>query len=371
MSTLLRSGRKALSLATRTPSLALATSRGSLFQIPRGFQTAVVARTEATVTAEKRKRVIQIFDPTTELIEASEISKIAIPEGVSTAFGEHYRRMVMGFQKADLAHNALRVFSYQIASPRDAEIFATLLKQWRATGHSFSKGDSLVVLESLWNAGAYDTILELWCDRPSYNMVFGLDYAHRLMRSFQTEALAKGVSEEAHIAALDKLYKTFAVALSYDYPPTSETYAILISTGAYGRTSEGWRRSLVTAKEQISLGLPFTPESTIALVDGYLKTGLTKEAASLITSERKRLPALRALDLFQIQVALASQNYVQAIEAYTQLKANDAPEDSAVFGSWLWESEAQVVDKLIQALAADPANETMLKKVESLRSGAR
>lgn len=117
-------------------------------------------------------------------------------------------------------------------------------------------------------------IRELWdtfCNKRQYRLVPTIEQVHVLMGHFAAEAVRHGTAgdEAAHIEALDNAYKCFGILIYYDIPPTEMSYEPLIVSGL--PSAEGWRRSEITGREQLSLGLTLTPKAAGALLVGYVK----------------------------------------------------------------------------------------------------
>jgi hypothetical protein len=105
-------------------------------------------------------------------------------------------------------------------------------------------------------------LFEFLANRFKYSLFPSHDHLYKLMQVYSLEFLAAKSHD-----SLDMMYKTFALLLYYDIPPTLQDYHCLISTGFYSSDEEGARRSLLCLKELQSLGWSLLPKTTVSL--GY------------------------------------------------------------------------------------------------------
>ncbi|KAJ3035923.1 hypothetical protein HDV00_003324 [Rhizophlyctis rosea] len=198
-----------------------------------------------------------------------------MPPRVTRLFFNEHHAFTHAFDNRYHQPSALRDLASHIQTPADAALFKESARNWRASRDPVGKVDSDVALTSLMSVRAYAVLLDMLCERHIYGLLPSHDQLSAIMSALADEALEAGDAgdEAAHISALDNMYKLFAVLIHYDVPPTSETYSRLIVAGVRGRTSEGWRRSEVTGREQVSLGLALDADGAGALAIGYARAG--------------------------------------------------------------------------------------------------
>ncbi|TPX71478.1 hypothetical protein SpCBS45565_g01102 [Spizellomyces sp. 'palustris'] len=293
---------------------------------------------------------------------ATSEESLDIPRGVTPTFHTEYNSLNDALNWSKTTPASLRLLSYNIKSPADAQLFQTALKRWRNARQPQNRTDNALFLDILFKIGAYDTILEMLCDRPGYRVLPNFQHISELMAGFRNVAVKGEGSEEEVIAVLDKVYKTFALFLYYSIPPTAEIYSAVIASGVYCGLPEGWRRSEVTAKEQISLGLPFEKEAVYALAHGYILSGDFDGALTIL----KHLGGADTIGLFFQFNSLTSKGDVKgAIQVLEQLAAADQTSVANMVGSAHWKSLNEVVEALLPQL-----NEGEKKAVLALAENA-
>ncbi|KAJ3197039.1 hypothetical protein HK101_006502 [Irineochytrium annulatum] len=227
----------------------------------------------------QRARVAERRRPQPD-VKALEENIGKIPEGVSQPFWESYVTIVDDLAVGHkVLPGGLRVLSYAMRNGEDAELFKDAIVRWRNHRPTLPQDstDTALFADLLFSVRAHRTLLNIGCDRGRYGVHLTTGQIRTLMRRFREDALQTtpgvAVDEKAHVEKLDNLYKTFALLLYSGVPPDSAAYADLVTTGARGGTQEGWRRSLITAMEQLSLGLPFMEEAKEAMLDGFERSG--------------------------------------------------------------------------------------------------
>ncbi|KAI8922914.1 hypothetical protein BC831DRAFT_473712 [Entophlyctis helioformis] len=299
------------------------------------------------------------------------------PAGVSLSFHlEHHRLAeLMHVNKHLLA--GISDLAVQIQTQNDADLFATMLRDWRLKGHAYTTADRIAIFDALRNAGADDTILRMLCDRPIYRLIPSAADVHALLDRLCTAALSPNTiaSEALHIEALDKMYKCFAVVLYYDMLPTPAHYSSLIAAGAYGRTAEGLRRSLITANELASLGWKLDAASVYALVHAHIQQGDFKAAQTLLDSNSASTDAALAA-VFRIRIALGLKDMnalATAFESLAKLPSTESiavlGKPSATLGSEFWvplDSLSADVASLIASVETETVDSQRLKAAMGL-----
>ncbi|KAI8824826.1 uncharacterized protein EV422DRAFT_516327 [Fimicolochytrium jonesii] len=191
------------------------------------------------------------------------------PLGTTKACFSEFQSFNEAVTQSRTTEDSLRRLIYKVSTAEDGELLRAALKRWRAAGRPQDGTDNLLVLERLFAVRAFDVVLQILCDRPSYRVFPDTVHVERLFRAFRAqvvEAAQSGKAEEKEIVeVLDKVYKAFAVALYTHIAPTKEMYTDLIMAGFESGVGEGRRRSEITSKEQVSLGLPLAPEVEAAL----------------------------------------------------------------------------------------------------------
>ncbi|KAJ3153525.1 hypothetical protein HDU89_000558 [Geranomyces variabilis] len=156
------------------------------------------------------------------------------------------------------APDGLRRLAFALRTPADAALFQSALKRWRTAKNHQDRTDNILFFDRLFAVRAYDVLLDMLCDRPAYRLLPDPVHIDLLLKGFREEIQERGgdVNEARAIEMLDQVFKTFAVALYTDVPPTADMYAQVILACLESGTKEGERRALITAKEQTSLGMP-------------------------------------------------------------------------------------------------------------------
>ncbi|KAJ3104561.1 hypothetical protein HDU97_009073 [Phlyctochytrium planicorne] len=227
-------------------------------------------------------------------------------EASSSLFNDSYKTFLADLSRKKATDDHLRRLAHAISTPEDANDFKEALKMWRTSGTlpPIYKSDVGVIVKSFLGSKSGSKLLEIACNQRLYGVVLSKTEIDKLMNLFVEEALNHSLvagneagdnaeRETKHIAVLDNLYKTFALLLYGNHPPTDSNYEALITAGAFGGTEEGWRRSLVSFNEQISLGVPPTRNTRLAIIFGHLQRNQAEEAASVVRSFKKDgLPSL-------------------------------------------------------------------------------
>ena len=201
----------------------------------------------------------------TDLLDNSEI-----PENVTPEFYTKLKNLQRRFGLDAPAPKDLRLLAYEIRNDEDANQFKAAFAQWRkhAADLPHSDADNLVFFHNLMKARCYTAVLDLACQRGTYAFFLNHDQIHSLMAGFRSEIISPDSSDEQRLMALDNMSKAFLLLLFSGIAPNAKTYALLLTSGVYSGLDEGWRRSVVTAKEQISLGIPLDKDAAVAEAQG-------------------------------------------------------------------------------------------------------
>ncbi|TPX62412.1 hypothetical protein PhCBS80983_g00439 [Powellomyces hirtus] len=178
---------------------------------------------------------------------------LMVPPGVTAECHKLFTELTDALNSARAQPEDLRLLSYSIETPEDAELFKSALKRWRHAGQHQEVTDNVLFLDTLFRVGAYDTILDMLCDRPAYRILPAVQHIEMLFIAFK-ERLTHEREETKIIEGLDNLFRTFAVALYTDISPTEGMYNQLVLACLESRTAEGYRRADFTLKEMASLG---------------------------------------------------------------------------------------------------------------------
>ncbi|KAJ3158811.1 hypothetical protein HDU86_002495 [Geranomyces michiganensis] len=160
------------------------------------------------------------------------------------------------------APDGLRRLAYALRTSADAALFQSALKRWRTAKTHQDRTDNILFFDRLFAVHAHDVLLDMLCDRPAYRLLPDPVHIDMLLMGFRSRfGKREAAQDEARaIETLDQIFKTFAVALYTDIPPTADMYAQVILACLESGTKEGVRRAQITAKEQASLGLPIAEE---------------------------------------------------------------------------------------------------------------
>ncbi|KAI8812356.1 hypothetical protein BJ742DRAFT_793868 [Cladochytrium replicatum] len=191
----------------------------------------------------------------------------------------------------------LRSVLYAVTNAAEAEGFKNLLvTHLNDVNGNWTPADSVLVWEVLARLPeqsetedgkrAEDVLFEMLCDQNKYALcIQNADQIHVLMGRYSRRAHEKFWVEknnDQHIAHLDKLYQCFAVLLYNHVAPNSRTYSYLIEAGVNGGTEEGWKRSLTTYYELVSLGLPIEASAGVAIVKGFVERRMLAEGSAIL-----------------------------------------------------------------------------------------
>ncbi|KAI9094951.1 hypothetical protein DFS34DRAFT_627886 [Phlyctochytrium arcticum] len=213
--------------------------------------------------------------PSRAFVRATPIarSQSTLSNDISPRFSEALNTLNDNLALPKIPTSSLRLLSYAIQTPADGAEFQKALKRWRMAHQPQNAGDNSIFLAALFRANALQAILEILCDRVGYCVVPVMEEVQMLLDGFKARAVQLDSTEEARLAALDNVYRTFAVMLYYGIPPTSKTYSDVIEAGVYSGLEEGWRRSQITANEQLSLGMPLDAAAEAAMAEGRSRAG--------------------------------------------------------------------------------------------------
>jgi hypothetical protein len=325
-----------------------------------------------------RSKLVLNAKPIQSNLASADESSTTIPEGVTPSFYSLYQAYLSDLETTQPDKSGLRILAYEVKTVADAELFKNALFRWRRHTPQlpYDQADILIVVDALLTARAHSTLLEIACDRKRYSVFLSEEQLLILMQRFREEVEATsvlgkdGAAEEGQIETLNNLYKSFALLLYSHIAPTSEAYSLLITAGVYGGTAEGWRRSVITAKEQISLGLPLLGESADALVAGYLRASDVASAAQYLRKDviavangqpPKALSSSKESLLLAAKVWIKSGEFEKAVATLEYIAGGNVGE-SKPYGWAFWPSASSIVGELKEALGE--GNEALVGRVE-------
>ncbi|KAL2914317.1 hypothetical protein HK105_206089 [Polyrhizophydium stewartii] len=293
------------------------------------------------------------------------------PPGVSVSFHHEHHNLAELMHSNEHLSEGVVALAEHIRTLNDAEVFVSLLREWKVARHAFTAEDGTAILAKLFEVGAYDILLRVLCDRPIYRLGPTPDDLVRLLSHFRDAALAVRTDAEAHIRQLDSLYKTFAVVLYHNMVPTIEHYSILITAGAYGNTPEGLRRSAITAREVASLGWKLDEPSVFALAHAYIEQSQFDEAIRTLKETPVADKSIAAILRIRAQIGLGDiagvANAFEALAALTDLDAAaSVGQPSSIFGSEFWvplSALSEDVATLISSVEVETVHSQRLKKI--------
>jgi hypothetical protein len=256
----------------------------------------------------------------------------------------------------------LQSLAFDVNTHEDGSLFRDFLSRWRKNTLSLSQdpSDTDIIFDRLLAAGAHNALLEMACDRKKYSVFLSESHILSLMASFQRDCLGNREDEVKHLECLDNLYKCFALLLYSNVPPSAKSYSYLITSGVYGGTTEGLRRSVVSAKELLSIGLQLDTEALHALAVGYIRAQDFQNALSCLpmdviqAAEKKQfsssLPSPLVLGL-AIRVLTSTNQLHKSCNLLELLIEHKATLSSNIpFGAEFWPSFEETVEKLVNAV---------------------
>ncbi|KAJ1547391.1 hypothetical protein HK405_005997, partial [Cladochytrium tenue] len=171
---------------------------------------------------------------------AAAAAELELPEGVSREFFARLDNIRRSMRLDTPEASDLRLLAYAIDTPHDADLFVDAFREWRRhpSGLPHDDADNLVIFRALAAVGRHDLLLDLACRRRQFAFFPTLPQVHEIMRAFRVDAARQDADDAARLAALDNMYKCFALLLFNSIPPDAETYALLVSAGVYSRLPE-------------------------------------------------------------------------------------------------------------------------------------
>ncbi|KAJ3009056.1 hypothetical protein HKX48_008192 [Thoreauomyces humboldtii] len=197
------------------------------------------------------------FDATPSSSPADDAA--AIPAGATQKCHQLFTTLTDALNRSIARPESLRLLSYTVTSPADADLFRQALKRWRMAKMQQDTTDNLLFLDTLVRVRAWEPLLEMLCDRPAYRVLPARDHVEALV-----EGLRVDVKPE-DLETLDKVFKGFAVSLYFDIVPGENLYASVVLACLECGGEEGSRRALVTVKEMRSIGVEVRSDVIAAL----------------------------------------------------------------------------------------------------------
>ncbi|TPX47025.1 hypothetical protein SeLEV6574_g02880 [Synchytrium endobioticum] len=196
-------------------------------------------------------------------------SSLFTPNDTSTTFPQAYESLSSSLNLAPLTirDRDLMDLFFRITTESEALQAESLVSKWRAAAKPWSPADSHVLVEALLRTGAHEVLLDRLCNVYKYALIPRQADIEALLREFRRQCSAANDNkdddntgpDQPQLKALDKCYRTFAVALYHHIVPSCQMYLDLIMAGIETGTEQGHCRSLVTRDEAISLGYDVPP----------------------------------------------------------------------------------------------------------------
>jgi Arc/MetJ-type ribon-helix-helix transcriptional regulator len=184
-----------------------------------------------------------------------------LPEGLSEEF---YLKSNALKSVAEVKFESL-IEIFRIAkTEQEVSLSKDTFANWLQTG-MLSRTNSGVFFELLFETNK-GLLFEFLCNRFKYALFPTSEQITTLLQHYSLEFI-----QSLSLDNLDMVYRTFALLLYYDIPPTLDHYHYLIASGLYSTQDEAVRRSLVTMKEVESLGWTLLPKTKVALAYHHLK----------------------------------------------------------------------------------------------------
>ncbi|KAJ1977376.1 hypothetical protein H4R33_006228 [Dimargaris cristalligena] len=141
-----------------------------------------------------------------------------------------------------------------------------LVRTWRAEGLPITPYTTNTLIFRCAQVGAPKVALTLLQDRAMYGQRPTANYLHHLMRAFGEQAVAISRAEpfqpDAYFAALDNMFRTFALFEYYELEPNVESYSTLVKYCCEGPSKEAFRRAAATVSEAVSFATPMIDRET-------------------------------------------------------------------------------------------------------------
>ena len=204
---------------------------------------------------------------------SSKVSLTEAPHNVTPGFFSEYQQLAKRLESVSeqnstdtksklsspLQGSHLRLLSHHITTPEDTKLFSEAMDKFTEFKRIPTE-DAPIYMDFLLKYNDYKSLLKYFCDRPRFGFMPTREQLRKTLnglyeKDFKLGLIKADATDESKMAALDDLYKCFAVYLYSDVAPGQEEYSILVRAGLATGLEEGKRRSIVTAKEMKSLGL--------------------------------------------------------------------------------------------------------------------
>ncbi|KAJ3235168.1 hypothetical protein HDU81_000762 [Chytriomyces hyalinus] len=271
-----------------------------------------------------------------------------------------------------LLETGLRSLLAEVQTEEDAALFRDALARWHA--HPFELNhdavDNSMIADQLMAANAQSTLIQIALNSHKYGLYLNKNTIHNAMARFANSiiqhpsaATSESTSDEsaettdsaaskqdAVNAALDNLYKSFALLLQANVEPCANAYTPLILAGAYGPAgadAEPWKRALISYNEAIFLGIQLPSAVHDAVVSRLIRLGDTAQAAQVVEKQgSKNVHKRLCVEAFLMNGDLKSA--VHALEYNTGAAVSG--EGAAVFGQEWWTPVDDVHEVLLAEL---------------------
>ncbi|KAI9350585.1 hypothetical protein DFJ73DRAFT_382970 [Zopfochytrium polystomum] len=315
-------------------------------RLVRRYEEAV--RKARTIRSVEDGIKLKTFGISPPQLESSD--PVDTPEGVTPAFFERLDRLERSLRLGSPSPKDLRLVAYEIRTAGDAQLFKNVFAEWRLhpAGLPHSAADNFVFFETLMKARCHSLVLDLACQRRKFAFNLNRDQIHVLMAAFRREYCEgnEEITEEARLELIDQMYKSFALLPFSSIPPDAVSYTLLVTAGAYGPLAEGWRRSVITAKEQLSLGLALTEDARLSLVAGSLQHEASVDlATSYVPEDIFTSPSYpRSALILVAKMHALKGDFERAVKSLEAAATRDAtpPGASGLYGHQFWPTAADV-----------------------------
>ncbi|KAJ3357755.1 hypothetical protein HDU91_005374 [Kappamyces sp. JEL0680] len=225
------------------------------------FHSLPVSLREGGKDREKVSALDFLAETYDEKVEEIHSENMEVPPNVDEAFFVKYDKLsksLSGDGAVSLSINSGFPLVTELAATAKSSdellLVRSLIEMWIRAGRSFTKSKSVHLLDALLSNGHFNLVFESLCDKNVYGLKPESGHITKLIRHYAAQAMETELPEPQRLEHLDLAFKSFALYLYYDIPPTVSSYNMLIAAGLYGSTQEGRKRSNMTLDEMKSLG---------------------------------------------------------------------------------------------------------------------
>ncbi|KAI9352728.1 hypothetical protein BDR26DRAFT_1002872 [Obelidium mucronatum] len=285
--------------------------------------------------------------------DSDELLRESLPPRVSLGFFRAFLARIDDLDAAAPHAAGLRALAAALATQADASLFRDAAARWRRHPLRLDTdaADQAAIADRLAAVGANDVLLQLALNPFKYGMYLSHERIHRLMRAFADDFI---VSNEE--AALDNIYKAFALLLKSNESPAPIDYLPMVLAGAYGSGDEAWTHALTSVKEAEWLfgGEKKLPASIIdSLVAGYIRRSEFKSASELITRVSQTNGPSFVHPRLRVEAFLMNGELERSVNALSDLilaSSSSSAENLSPVYSEKWTSVDEVQETLLAEL---------------------